>query len=192
MTFINVFKFGGSLLTSGSYHNNVKTLLHDYQHDVNILICGGGPSVQQIRTSQRQFNLSDAECHHNSLVVMDRNTRHLCQHLKISVVDTWRQLISQVKQTPVTPQWLGFAVTQFVLDEDPQLPRPQLPGDWNTTSDSIAARVASLLNARLILAKSTSPTSNNLLCLANQGYVDNHFPVAAASINSVTFVDLSH
>ena len=123
---------------------------------------------------------------------MDRNTRLLCQHLEIPVVDTWWQLISQVKQTPETPQWLGFAVTQFALEEDSQLPPPQLPEDWNTTSDSIAARVAALLEARLILAKSTSPTSNNLRYLANQGYVDNHFPVAAASINSVTFVDLSH
>lgn len=191
MKLLNVFKLGGSLLTSGSYYKNVKTLLHNYQDDVNILICGGGPAVQQIRQYQKQFNLSDEECHHNSMLAMDRNTRHLCQHLKIPVSYTWQQLISQIERAPKTPCCLGFAVTQFVLGEDRLLPPPQLPGSWDTTSDSIAARIASLLKGRLILAKSTSPTSNNLTQLANQGYVDNHFPVAAASISSVTFVDLS-
>jgi len=191
MKLLNVFKLGGSLFTSESYYKNVKTLLQNYPHDVNILICGGGPAVQQIRQYQKQFNLSDAECHHNSMLAMDRNTRHLCQHLKIAVSESWQQLISQIEHDPKTPCWLGFAVTQFVLGEDPLLPPPQLPESWDTTSDSIAARIASLLKARLILAKSTSPTSNNLSRLANQGYVDNHFPVAAASISSVTFVDLS-
>lgn len=190
MPSLNIFKIGGSLFTSESYYKNVKTLLNQYQDDVNILICGGGLPVQQIRQFQKQFNLSDAECHHNSMLAMDRNTRHLCEHLKVSISETWHQLISQIKQAPATPRWFGFAVTQFVLEQDPQLPPPRLPKSWHTTSDSIAARIASLLKARLIVAKSTSPTSNNLSLLANQGYVDNHFPVAAASISSVTFVDL--
>ncbi|MBA63553.1 MAG: hypothetical protein CMJ76_14450 [Planctomycetaceae bacterium] len=192
MTQNNVFKIGGSLISSAGYIERVRHHLYQFQGDTNIIICGGGTCVQRIRQYQQQFNLSEAECHHNSLIVMDRNTRQLCQQSGWPLINSWGALTSCINTNTGSGQSIGYAVTDFVMQSDCQLPAPHLPPNWSTTSDSIAARIATLLNARLYLFKSVPPPAKDLVKLSNRGYVDNHFPIAAANINSLIFVDLSH
>lgn len=188
----NIFKVGGSLISSEGYLKRVRHYLGQYAEDTNVIICGGGDSVERIREYQRQFYLSEAECHHNSLTVMDRHTRKLCQQLGWPVLDSWKSLTSYLSKNRHPSQPTGFLVTEFAMHHDQHLPLPQLPSNWSATSDSIAARLASLFQARLYLLKSVATPGTNLTQLANQGYVDQHFPIAAANISSLTFVDLSH
>lgn len=192
MAKINIFKIGGSLLSTNGYVSSVLEYVNQFTNDFNIFICGGGPPVQRIREAQRQFNLSEAECHHNSLVAMDRNTRNFCWQASIPVIKSWQLLAEHNPNRGATNRSVGFEVTSFVMQNEHQFPPPHLPGNWNTTSDSIAARITSLLDGNLYLLKSLPPATTDLSKLSNQGYIDRHFPIAAANINSLTFVDLSH
>lgn len=192
MTNINIIKIGGSLLSANDYVSSVLRYVHSLSSAFNVFLCGGGPPVQRIREDQRQFNLSEAECHHNSLVMMDRNTRNFCWQAGIPVVKSWDLLAQQIQKGGGTISSVGFEVTNFVMQDEHQLPAPHLPANWNTTSDSIAARIAFLLEANLYLLKSAPPATANLTELSHRGYIDGHFPTAAANISSLTFVDLSH
>ena len=51
-----------------------------------------------------------------------------------------------------------------------------LPHSWNVTSDSVAARLAEILDADLVLLKSMAPPSNSIRDWASAGYVDPFFP----------------
>lgn len=192
MSHLNVFKLGGSLLSATDYLPSMVQYLSEFQEDTNIIICGGGAEVERLRKYQRQFCLTNDECHHNSLTVMDRNTRRLCNQLELPRVNSWPSLSSSLPAPSERPFTTGLLVTDFVLKFDSQLPGTSLPANWETTSDSIAARVASLLDARLFLLKSASAMTDDLAELSRAGYVDSHFPVVAANINSLTFVNLLH
>lgn len=192
MAKINIIKIGGSLLSTNGYASSVLRYMDSLSGDLNVFLCGGGLPVQRIREDQRQFNLSEAECHHNSLVTMDRNTRNFCWQAGIPVVKSWEFVAEQIQKGGGTLSSVGFEVTNFVMQDEPQFPPPHLPANWDTTSDSIAARISFLLEADLYLLKSTPPAITNLTELAHRGYIDRHFPTAAANISSLTFVDLSH
>jgi hypothetical protein len=65
-----------------------------------------------------------------------------------------------------------------------------LPAGWQVTSDSIAARVAAATGASLLLAKSAAPPpcpadTSDLESVAAAGWVDDHFPVAAAGLDLI-------
>lgn len=83
---------------------------------------------------------------------------------------------------------------QFLREEEPRLPGPQLPVCWRVTSDSIAARVASVLQAEeLVLFKSgLPPAPHTYQHAAAQNYVDGYFPTAASSLAGVRCVNLRH
>lgn len=191
MATINIIKIGGSLLSTNDYISSVLRYANQLKNNFNIFICGGGPPVQRIREAQRQFNLSEAECHHNSLVAMDRNTRNFCWQADIPVIKSWQSVAEYAQNRGAPICSIGFEVTSFVMQDEHRFPPPHLPENWDTTSDSIAARITTLLEARLYLLKSSPPGTTDLSKLSNQGYIDRHFPVAAANINSLTFVDLS-
>jgi aspartokinase-like uncharacterized kinase len=80
-----------------------------------------------------------------------------------------------------------------------ELPGCRLPRSWQATSDSIAARVAEVLSADLVLLKSAGPPreifpegdrAKVFANLAAAGYVDQHFPRAAAAVRAVEIVNL--
>jgi hypothetical protein len=69
---------------------------------------------------------------------------------------------------------------------EPQAPGDRLPHSWDVTSDSIAARLAAVVDAdELVLLKSADPPAEggaSLLQWAARGYVDRHFPQAARNL----------
>lgn len=70
--------------------------------------------------------------------------------------------------------------------------RTALPASWDVTSDSIAAYVASVLQAdELILLKSCLPDGDShMRDLAEVGYVDRYFPKAGQNIRHIRCVNL--
>jgi hypothetical protein len=67
-----------------------------------------------------------------------------------------------------------------------------LPRTWDVTSDSIAARLAALLDAdELVLVKSCLPTGELTPgVVAQRGYTDRYFPRAVAGVRVVRCVNL--
>ena len=192
---INLVKVGGSLLRREGLAAKLGNYLDNLNSPLTVLICGGGSQVERLRQQQIQFNLSANECHTNSILVMDRNTRHVCDQLQATVLNDWnalRQTVTDSSTQEQTNTVIGFEVSNFMALHEPQLPPPLLPSSWETTSDSIAARIASVLDADLHLLKSATPPVQQHKILARRGYVDGQFPVTAANISSVRLVDLFH
>ncbi len=195
MNTVNVIKLGGSLLTNDNYLPQLQAYLEQFTEDSNLLICGGGPEVERIRQNQLQYNLRDQECHYNSIQVMDRNTRLICEELGVTCHCNEQEQSNEENQwaafiRPGTTQ--GLEVLPFFNLHESEVDHPRLPISWCVTSDSIAAYFAIKFKADLHLLKSTYAPTQELETLARTGYVDRHFPFISSDINSVRFVDLLH
>jgi aspartokinase-like uncharacterized kinase len=78
-----------------------------------------------------------------------------------------------------------FMETIDATSDDP------LPESWETTSDSIAARLADHLHASLVLLKSASPGAvRDREELSRAGFLDPIFPRVSRRLERVTVVNL--
>jgi aspartokinase-like uncharacterized kinase len=76
------------------------------------------------------------------------------------------------------------------------LPGTRLPVGWEVTSDSIAARLAELLDARLTLLKSIPPPEfleqsqdlRHWRALAEAGWIDRFFPDLAENLHKIRLI----
>ena len=102
-------------------------------------------------------------------------------------ISQWNSLPDALReQRPIILDTLDF-----LRDVEPNCAGESLPEDWSATSDSIAARVATVLSAEeLVLLKSAPPPADDVQSAAKAGYVDEHFPRAAAALAAIRFVDL--
>jgi aspartokinase-like uncharacterized kinase len=83
----------------------------------------------------------------------------------------------------LAPRW--FMETIDAISDD------SLPETWETTSDSIAARLADHLGASLVLLKSASPGAvRDRAELSRTGFLDPAFPRVSRRLERVTVVNL--
>src|SRR4030095_14560394 len=113
----------------------------------------------------------------------------------VSVVDTAPQKPETHAQEAVASLALQASVIldprRFLNEVEPQARGDVLPHTWSVTTDSIAARLAEVLGAdELVLLKSADPPPSATLADLAGGYVDGHFPTAAANIACVRYVNL--
>jgi hypothetical protein len=85
-----------------------------------------------------------------------------------------------------------FDAQRWLVETERSQPGVRLTHDWHSTSDSIAARLARVLNAdELVLLKSTElPAGSDWCVAADQGFVDEHFHRLAAELPGVRWVNL--
>jgi hypothetical protein len=90
----------------------------------------------------------------------------------------------ELKETIAAGRLVLFEPEQFLREVEPKLVSRPLPHTWDVTSDSIAARLAAVLQAcELVLLKSTLPQPGTEIDrAAAEGYVDRYFPVAARGL----------
>lgn len=193
---LQIIKIGGSLLGTTSNRSalkNVEQWLARQTDSINVVIIGGGHTVDHLRRWQRQFNLTEGQSHLNAVQVMSLNTLKFARASCISTVtENWNELTNVSQHAGANPTTIMFDCLSFIRDVEPTLGGTPLASDWSCTSDSIAARIAQLLGAdRLTLLKSRTACSGDLRALRYANYVDQSFPQMAADIKSVTFVDCS-
>jgi aspartokinase-like uncharacterized kinase len=180
-----VVKLGGSLLDLPELAGRLRGWIAEQPPARNLIIVGGGQFAEALRALDRVHHLGDEACHGLAVGAMSLTAR-----LLHAVVPDWPLITWPGELARAGPPAI-FDVADFLAADERSTDRPPLPHSWDVTSDSIAARVAWRVAAtELVLLKSSLPPENSdTAAAASPGYVDAHFPQAAAGLR-VRCVDL--
>jgi aspartokinase-like uncharacterized kinase len=183
-----VIKVGGSLLDLPDLPARLGNFLGDFSRPRPVLLCGGGPTVELVRTWDQLYDLGEEPSHWIALQALALNAL-LLERILPSL-----QRVESPKAFPGV--WKGRKVPlydayRFIRDWDERSQDP-LPRRWRVTSDSIAARMAAHFGAEeVVLLKSvTAPEGMTIVEAAQNGIVDPHFPVAVEGVPRVVVVNL--
>jgi aspartokinase-like uncharacterized kinase len=179
-----VVKIGGSLLASPQFPQRFRAWLGT-QSQANpaahlVLVVGGGRWVDAIRELDAHTVIDAAEAHWACVAIMDVTAGLVAAMLpELKVVVTFDELKQRLDASDITilkPQ-------EFMERIEPHVEGTKLPANWRVTSDSIAARLAIVLQAEeLVLLKSAPPPTSlepatMLAHWAASGYVDECLPM---------------
>lgn len=164
-----VVKVGGSLYNLPELGPRLQRWLATLPDRNVLLVPGGGASVECVRELDRCHQLGEERSHWLALQALRLNAHFLAMLLgsrMIGDVEDGKELQEGI----VILDALHFARSD-VKNAD------RLPHCWDVTSDSIAARVAAVIQAReLILLKSvTIPDDMTWTKAAELGHVDPYF-----------------
>ncbi|TWT75822.1 hypothetical protein Pla123a_26040 [Posidoniimonas polymericola] len=182
---LRVVKVGGSLLDRPPAMEQLPDWIQSARATHRLLfICGGGAPVDWLREQTARGKLDETEAHWEAIRQMDYNADCLSSIFGLPEVE--------LADSPVVEGAAVGIVDRFLNEVEPHLEGVRLPVGWQVTSDSIAARVASVYNAELVLLKSCPPPSepSDHASLAQQGYVDDFFPAASLGLRQVLFETL--
>ena len=170
---IRVVKVGGSLLDLPQLPQKLRTWLAAQPPAHNVLLVGGGPLVDQVRTWNAETGIDETAAHWMCVDLLTATAHLLHAWLpEIPLVEDDRLLCQRVGEDGATI----FGPAPWMRHAEPGLPGTWLPTDWDTTSDSIAGRLAIALRAdEFVLLKSELPhrrAGRELSALAAVGYID--------------------
>jgi 5-(aminomethyl)-3-furanmethanol phosphate kinase len=188
---VRVIKVGGSLLDWPQLPTALRSWLAAQQPALNILLCGCGPFGDIIRQADLRFSLGQEHSHWLCINALSLTARLLAAIIpEAPHCDRYAQLTARIAAHE--PGNIIFDPREFLTDHEAALPGRALSHTWSVTTDSIAARLAQVLEAdELILLKSANaPHAASLGDLAASGFVDSHFPLATSSLRSVRLVNL--
>lgn len=135
-----------------------------------VVVPGGGPFADAVRTAQPRMKFDDAAAHRMALLGMEQFGHALASFdLRLAVADGMEDLQRALSDGKV-PVWLPARMAMLATD---------IPASWQVTSDSLAAWLAGKLRAaRLILLKQVDlpPQPIAVNELAEKDIVDPAFP----------------
>jgi 5-(aminomethyl)-3-furanmethanol phosphate kinase len=163
-----VVKIGGSLLGSPELERWLE-LFVKYSDGNIIIVPGGGVFADAVREAQALTKISDACAHKLAVLAMDQFGMLLANMNPLLATAKTECEIDERTWQHRAIVWLP---SHMVLSDD------TIPQSWDVTSDSLAAWLATKLNAKqLILVKSEKPNDSQL-CLkrmTQDGMVDEAF-----------------
>ncbi len=168
---LRVVKLGGSLLANAECAQRLNEWLSLQPAMQTILIVGGGESVKRLRIQQMELELDDEEAHFAAIDRMVENSTKLMKNFPNSrMLSDLASIKSSVKLTQRDPVLYFFDCRAWCRSNC------ELPRNWTTTSDSIAAAICCELGAsELVLLKSILPAFANLVEIAGSQIVDAEF-----------------
>jgi len=173
-----VVKLGGSLAGSDTLPFWLDALA-----DASVVIVpGGGPFADQVRSAQQRWPFGDRAAHAMALLAMAQYglmLSGLCPKLEVA---------SNVESLPAT---VASGRSVVWLPDLSLANDASIPASWEVTSDSLAAWLAGRLNAlNLLLVKSAAISSDDNSCrgLAARGLVDAAFERFGAEAAFATWI----
>jgi uncharacterized hydantoinase/oxoprolinase family protein/aspartokinase-like uncharacterized kinase len=141
-----VIKLGGGLLAHpDDFAHALDEITQIARGERVVIVPGGGPFADAVRTVDRTTGLSDDAAHWMAILGMDQYAHLVTSRLPDAVLITRADEITPVLEAGRIPVLAPF---EWLRRRDP------LPHSWEVTSDSIAAWVAGELGAsRLVLVK---------------------------------------
>jgi 5-(aminomethyl)-3-furanmethanol phosphate kinase len=189
-----VIKLGGSLLDESGWPDAFRRWLDRQPTMRNVLIVGGGALADSIRRWDRVHGLAPSDAHWLAIGTMSLTARLAIKLLpEAAWSDEWRTVLNFRGVADSTQTLLIFDPIRLLKTIEPTLGGDRLPASWDVTSDSIAARIAWLIECReLVLLKSCLPGQDitTLERAADSQYVDRAFPRFARDLQHVRFVNL--
>ena len=185
-------KVGGSLLDWLELPTRLEAFLGEQRCRVEggntLLIAGGGPAADLVRQLDRNHRLGDETAHRLAIRAMDLSAVILSALLPGSITVDRLEALPAVWNAGRVPILMAGPILE-------EIERPgviPLPRCWDTTSDSIAARIAVHLRAdSLILLKSASlPPGATRQEAADLERVDALFPDVSLAIPRVEYLNL--
>jgi aspartokinase-like uncharacterized kinase len=188
---LRIIKLGGSLLGLPAWPRHLLAWLGEQPPMRDVLIVGGGALADAIR--QTAASLDEETAHWQCIDALAANADRAAELLsrdydRVATAAT----LASLRLAGSYGRLTVFNPKPFLQTEEASLRGTPLPHTWAATSDSIAARMAFGADAdELVLLKSCDPPGDagDLHGLADAGYVDRHFPAAAAGL-AVRLVDL--
>ena len=163
-----IVKLGGSHAFSQHLHAWLDALL--LVPGRVVIVPGGGPFADAVRTAQPRVGFDDRAAHRMGLLAMEQFGCALAGlRPSLTLAESAGDIQSALRAGAV-PVW---APTRMVLQAK------DMPASWDVTSDSLAAWLAGALGAKLLLlVKSGEPPQARLRAadLAAGGVVDSCFP----------------
>ncbi len=191
-----VVKLGGSLLQRNSWPGALTAWLAVQPPRRNLLIVGGGEVAEAVRRWDAIHGLSSADSHWLAISGMSLTARLAVKLLpQARLTDSWARVQNFITAADRQPSLLLFDPAPFLESTEPTLPGEPLAASWDVTSDSIAARIATVLAAgELVLLKSCLPAKEtaSLEQATEDSYVDRAFARFARALPIVRFVHLSN
>jgi len=178
-----VVKLGGSLYNTPELSSWLHTLADYSQQQAIVIVPGGGPFADQVRTAQNLHQFDDSTAHHMALLAM--------KQFGLMMID-----LEQACQ-PFDAN-LAHPLSIYLPDDD-LLNEATLKHSWDISSDSLALWLANKLNAtQLILVKRRIPSSQSIATLAKEQLIDQGFanlfkqqPLASSIIHYQSYHDLN-
>jgi dihydroneopterin aldolase len=168
---VTVVKLGGSLAYTPQCASWLEALAE--WGGPLILVPGGGPFADCVRTAQRAMDFGDAVAHRMALIAMGQLGIALAAHSNVFSLAASRDDLDSALTAGSSPVWLPEKMVLAASD---------VPASWDATSDSLAAWLAGVYGAyRLLLIKSRDlVASASATKLAAEKIVDPMFPYFAA------------
>ena len=172
-----VLKVGGSLLVHTNWPARLASLMAARGPEACCLVVGGGAVVEGLRAIDRSQPQPPQLMHDLAIDAMRLTARLVAASVGLPLVsappDAHGVAVLDV------PAWLAVGSRTTML-----------PAGWHVTSDSIAASVAVVHGGSQLLAKSVPPPPcpdgvDPWTALARTGWVDEHFPIAAAPLATI-------
>jgi aspartokinase-like uncharacterized kinase len=187
---LRIIKLGGSLLIQPDWPQAFTAWIDKQPHMRNIVIVGGGLSADAVRAFDHAHQLDPAVSHKLAIEALGVSLQ-----MAAAVLPQARTISSleALNNNSASETIELLDVRPFLCGQESHTSGERLPHDWSVTSDSIAARIATVLYAtELVLLKSTVPKHCDNWQQATQiGLVDAHFPHAVKNLRNAYCVNLT-
>lgn len=162
-----VIKLGGSLLETAALPTCLAAIAN--RSGPIVIVPGGGPFAEQVRTAQGQWYFDDVAAHRMAILAMQQMA--LLLH---SLMPEFA-IVSDVESVRATWQVKPVLIWSPQIE---QLDNANIAASWDITSDSLAAWLAGFIEAdELIIVKSAQVSEQaSLQDLQQQGILDTAFP----------------